>query len=291
MSKLGLGTVQFGINYGINSEFGKVKSNEVVKILNFAQSKKINYLDTAPSYGDSEKVLGTNKKFDFKVITKTRHFKNDHITERDLDFLDLDFNNSLSNLKSDNIYGLLVHNADDLLKPGAEKLIERLEEYRNKGKLLKFGVSVYEPTQLTNILDLFDIDLVQLPLNILDKRMIETEMLTVLDQKGIEVHARSVFLQGLLLMDSEDRPKKFDRWNRHWNIWHQWLEDNKLTALEATIRYAVSFPEITKVFVGVDTLNQLEEIYNASKGVLPDVPRELSTDSPELLNPFNWNSL
>lgn len=291
MSKLGLGTVQFGINYGINSEFGKVKSKEVVKILNFAHTKNINYLDTAPSYGDSEKVLGTCKKFDFKVVTKTRHFKNEHITERDLEFLDSDFNNSLLNLKCDNIYGLLVHNANDLLKPGAEKLIERLVEYRNKGKLLKFGVSVYDPAQLKNILNLFELDLVQLPLNILDNRMVETEMLTVLNQKGIEVHARSVFLQGLLLMNSKDRPKKFDRWNKHWNIWHQWLEDNKLTALEATIRYVVSFPEISKVFVGVDTLHQLKDIYEASKGFLPDVPRELSSDSSDLLNPFNWDSL
>ena len=99
MSKLGLGTVQFGINYGINSEFGKVKSKEVMKILNYAHIKNINYLDTAPSYGDSEKVLGTSKKSDFKVVTKTRHFKNEYITDRDLEFLDSDFNNSLLNLK------------------------------------------------------------------------------------------------------------------------------------------------------------------------------------------------
>tara|TARA_B100000902_G_C27254229_1_gene886973 strand:- start:111 stop:986 length:876 start_codon:yes stop_codon:yes gene_type:complete len=291
MSKLGLGTVQFGTNYGLNSKFGKVQPKEVVKILNYAHSKNINYLDTAPSYGDSEKILGTSLKFDFRVITKTRHFKNNHITDKDLEFLSSDFNNSLTNLGCDSIYGLLVHNADDLLKPGAEKIIERLGEYQNQGKVLKLGVSVYEPSQLKNILELFEVDLVQLPLNILDNRMIETEMLTLLDDKGIEVHARSVFLQGLLLMDSKDRPKKFNRWKRQWNIWHQWLEDNKLTALEATIRYAVSFPEISRVLVGVDTLSQLEDIYKSSEGVLPDVPKELSTDSPELLNPFNWNAL
>ena len=110
-------------------------------------------------------------------------------------------------------------------------------------------------------------------------------------KKGIEIHARSVFLQGLLLMSQKTRPKKFDRWNKVWRIWHEWLLDNNISALEASIRYKLSFPEISKVLVGVDSNEQLQNIVNASNGDLPDMPEIFFIDDPDLLNPSNWNNL
>jgi len=152
-------------------------------------------------------------------------------------------------------------------------------------------VSVYEYSQLQSVLDNFDIDLVQLPFNILDRRMIDSGMLGKLCRSNIEVHARSVFLQGLLLMSKKNRPDKFKRWNGLWKIWHEWLNDNQITALEVTIRYAMSIPEISKVLVGVDTTDQLEEIVIASLGLLPGIPTEVYTNDADLLNPSNWGKL
>jgi hypothetical protein len=116
-------------------------------------------------------------------------------------------------------------------------------------------------------------------------------MLSILQNRGIEVHARSVFLQGLLLMNEQDRPCKFKRWDALWKIWHEWLNDNQITALEATIRHAVSMPKISKVLVGIDTKDQLKEIVTASSGVLPDIPPEMFTNDVGLLNPSNWGEL
>ena len=291
MSKLGLGTVQFGIDYGVNSVDGQVKPEEVQKILSYAHSKDIDLLDTAPSYGNSEKILGRINISDFKVVTKTRHFDNLEIMNNDVKLLNDDFHNSLKDLKQESVYGLLIHNADDLLKPGAEKIFDQLQELKQTGKIMKVGVSVYDHRQLQSILDIFDIDMVQLPLNILDRRIIDSGMLTLLYSKGIEVHARSVFLQGLLLMSYKIRPNKFNRWSGLWKVWHEWLNDNQISALEATIRHAVSLPEISKVLVGVDTVNQLKEIFIASSGVLPKIPGELCTDDSDLLNPSNWGQL
>ena len=158
-------------------------------------------------------------------------------------------------------------------------------------EIVKIGVSVYNHSQLQSILDNFDIDLVQLPFNILDRRMIDSSMLATLRSKGTEVHARSVFLQGLLLMSEQNRPDKFNRWSGLWKIWHEWLNDNQITALEATIRHAVSMPEISKVLVGVDTADQLKEIFISSSGVLPNIPDELFTNDADLLNPSNWGKL
>jgi aryl-alcohol dehydrogenase-like predicted oxidoreductase len=291
VSKIALGTVQFGIDYGVNSVDGQVKPEEVKKILSYAHSKNIDLLDTAPAYGNSEKILGRMDILNFKVVTKTRHFDSLEIKNNDVKLLNNDFHHSLKNLKQDSVYGVLIHNAGDLFKPGAEKLFDQLQELKQAKKIVKIGVSVYDHSQLQSILDNFDIDLVQLPFNILDRRMIDSSMLATLRSKSTEVHVRSVFLQGLLLMSEQNRPDKFNRWSSLWKIWHEWLNDNQITALEATIRHAVSMPEISKVLVGVDTADQLKEIFISSSGGLPNIPDELFTNDADLLNPSNWGKL
>ena len=291
VSKIALGTVQFGIDYGVNSVDGQVRPEEVKKILSYGRSKNIDLLDAAPAYGNSEKILGRMDISNFKVVTKTRHFDNTEIKNNDVKLLNNDFHHSLKDLKIDSVYGVLIHNADDLLKPGAEKLFDQLQELKQAEKIVKIGVSVYEHNQLQSILDIFDIDLVQLPFNILDRRMVDTGMLTKLREKNIEVHARSVFLQGLLLMSEKNRPDQFQRWNGLWKLWHEWLSDNHISALEVTIRHAISMPEISRVLVGVDTVDQLKEIIMASPGVLPNIPPEMFTNDTNLLNPSNWGKL
>jgi aryl-alcohol dehydrogenase-like predicted oxidoreductase len=291
MSKISLGSVQFGTDYGVNSVNGQVKPDEVEKILRYAQSKDIDLLDTAPAYGSSEQILGMADVSNFKVITKTRHFGGHEISHNDILLLNDDLHNSLKVLKQESVYGILVHNAGDLLKPGGRKIFDQLQKFKQTGKVKKLGVSVYDSNELRPILDIFELDIVQLPLNIMDRRMIDNGMLSSLRSKNIEVHARSVFLQGLLLMTEENRPKKFNRWSALWKGWHGWLYDNRISGLEATIRYAISLPEISKVVVGVETVKQLKEIFLASAGVLPEIPRELSTEDPNLLNPSNWARL
>ena len=291
MSKISLGTVQFGIDYGINSINGKVDRKEIKKILIYAKSQNINLLDTAPMYGDSEKILGELKTPNFKIITKTRHFSNKVINDNDINLMCNDFNNSLKRLKTKNIYALLIHNANDLLKTGSQKIYDYLLYLKQEEKITKIGVSVYDDTQLDYIINNFDIDLVQAPLNILDKRMIDKNILSKLQKKNIEFHARSIFLQGLLLMKQNEIPEMFDRWNALWKIWHDWLQDNQITALEALVRYATSIPHVSKVFVGVESENQLKEIILASNGSLPELPKELFSDDIHLLNPSYWSKL
>ena len=289
MNKLAIGTAQFGMDYGIESSPGKVSINEVKKILEYAKSINIDMLDTASAYGKSEKILGELNVDEFKIVTKTRHFNVLKITDDDVNVLNRDFDNSLKDLKLDSLYGLLIHNADDLMKPGASKIIEFIQNLKKTKKIKKIGVSIYENKHLNFALENFDIDLVQLPLNIFDRRLIDNGMLKLLSQKGLEVHARSIFLQGLILMENSSRPRKFDRWDSLWKAWSEWLNDHQISPLEASIRYAMSFSEISKVLVGIDSVNQLMEIMNAASGVLPPIPNELYTDDSLLLNPSNWD--
>ena len=291
MNKLAIGTAQFGMDYGIGSSPGKVSISEVKKILEYAKLTNINVLDTASAYGKSEKTLGELNVDEFKVVTKTRHFTNFKINDDDLNALNHDFKKSLKDLKLDSVYGLLIHNADDLMKPGASKIIEFIQNLKKTNKIKKIGVSIYENKHLSFVLENFDIDLVQLPLNIFDRRLIDNGMLKLLSQEGLEVHARSIFLQGLMLMENSSRPCKFDRWDSLWKSWSEWLNDYKISPLEASIRYAMSFSEISKVLVGIDSTNQLIEIVDAASGVLPPIPNDLYTDDSLLLNPSNWDQI
>ena len=290
MSKLALGTVQFGIDYGINSGV-KVEIDEVSRIINYARNNGINLLDTAQLYGSSEKVLGDANTQDFNVVSKTRGFDKEDITESIANFVISDLNQSLKLLKRNSLYALLVHHGEDLLRPGGEIIFNKLQILKDKGLVSKIGVSAYIDNQLIIIIDRFDIDIIQLPMNILDRRLIDNGLLNKIYSKGIEIHTRSIFLQGLLLMDPKKRPKIFDRWSNLWKIWDEWLYDNKLSALQATLIYMISLPEISRVLVGVDNKDQLQNIIKALKGNIPNIPEELSINDPDLLNPGNWSNL
>ena len=290
MSKLALGTVQFGTDYGINSGV-KVDPKEVTNIINFARNNDISLLDTAQLYGSSEKVLGDVNTQDFDIVSKSRGFDNEVITEKEASFVIADLHKSLSLLKQKSLYAFLVHHGEDLLKPGGDLIFNQLQTLKEQGLANKIGVSAYIDDQLIQIIDSFDIDIIQLPMNILDSRLIDNGLLNKIYSKGIEIHTRSVFLQGLLLMDLDKRPKYFERWSSLWKFWHEWLADNKLSPLEASIRYMISKPEISRVLVGVDNKNQLQNIINAVDGNLPPIPDELSTNDPDLLNPGNWKVL
>lgn len=290
MSKLALGTVQFGTDYGINSGI-KVDPNEVTNIINCARNNDISLLDTAQLYGSSEKVLGDVNTQDFDIVTKSRGFDQEAITEKEAMFVINDLHKSLKLLKQKSLYAFLVHHGEDLLKPGGEMIFNQLQTLKKQGLVNKIGISAYIDNQLIEIIDRFDIDIIQLPMNILDSRLINNGLLNKIYAKGIEIHTRSVFLQGLLLMDLDKRPKYFERWSSLWKFWNEWLADNKLTPLEASIRYMISKPEISRVLVGVDNKDQLQSIINAVDGNLPPIPKELSTNDPDLLNPGNWKVL
>ena len=287
MTKLALGTVQFGMDYGINSGI-KVEQNEVLKIVNLARKSGIKLIDTAQLYGSSEKVLGNVNTVDFDIVTKSRAFEQDIINENEANLVINDLDHSLKLLKQKSLYAFLVHHGEDLLKPGGEMIFNKLQILKEQGLVKKIGFSAYIDNQLIKIIERFDIDIIQLPMNILDNRLINNGLLNKLYSRGIEIHTRSVFLQGLLLMDMDKRPKYFDRWSNLWKFWYEWLTDNKLSPLEASIRYMISKPEISRVLVGVDNKEQLKNIINASDGNIPTIPEELKTDDPDLLNPGNW---
>ena len=130
----------------------------------------------------------------------------------------------------------------------------------------------------------------QAPYNIIDHRLDESGWLQRLSQQGTALHVRSVFLQGLLLMNREQRPASFERWQSLWQCWDGWLEEHQLSPLQATLRYALNQPLIERVVVGVDSAQQWQQILQAAAGSCPPVPAELGTTDSALLNPALWKT-
>jgi aryl-alcohol dehydrogenase-like predicted oxidoreductase len=184
---------------------------------------------------------------------------------------------------------LLLHQPSQLLERNGERLAAALEAIKASGKTRKIGVSIYNPAQLGELLPRLKCDLVQAPLNIMNRCLIETGWCARLKEAGIEVHARSVFLQGLLLMTK--RPNKFNRWNAIWEEWDFWLQQTGLTPLEACLRYALSCDGIDRFVVGVDSAGQLREILAASVGDAPSAPPWRSPVPAGLIDPSCWENL
>jgi aryl-alcohol dehydrogenase-like predicted oxidoreductase len=262
--RLGLGTVQFGLNYGISNRNGKTGSEEVACILRLAREKGIKLLDTAPLYGNSEEVLGSHKEMqNFVVVTKTPQFGGTVITASDVEILVTTLLKSLTRLGLHQLYGLLVHNADDIQKPNGHLLMEALADSKRQGLVQKIGVSVYNREQIDAIVEKYAIDLIQVPINILDQRLLVGGYLSSLKRAGLEIHARSAFLQGVLLMPPSSLPLHFQKILPLMEKYHELLAAKQITPLRAAIKFITQHKEIDYLITGVTSASELSEIYDA----------------------------
>jgi aryl-alcohol dehydrogenase-like predicted oxidoreductase len=162
---------------------------------------------------------------------------------------------------------------------------------KSDGSVKKIGISIYDTSELDLLCERFQFDLIQAPFNIFDRRLIYSGWMERLALQGVELHVRSAFLQGLLLMSANDRPNKFSPWSKLFLEWDGWLKLNKLLPLEACLSYVLSFPHVSKVIVGADSLVQLKEIILASSCKFSLFPEGLMTRDTALINPANWATL
>jgi len=289
LNRLAIGTAQFGLSYGIANQVGKVSQTEAKEILKLASNSGIKILDTAIAYGDSEKSLGNLGIQNFQLVTKLPIVP---IDCQDVGvWVKEQVRSSFSRLGIKDIYGLLLHQSNQLLGSYGKDLYRELNLLKESGKVKKIGISIYSPFELEALKDKYDFDLVQAPFNIIDQRLHSSGWLSRLKNKGVEVHTRSVFLQGLLLMEQAHIPNKFLKWSDLWYKWHNWLDDYEGTATEACLSLPLSFPEIDKVIVGVDNSKQLLQILNSAKNLNTKSLPDLQCSNEGLINPANWPNL
>jgi glutamate-1-semialdehyde aminotransferase/spore coat polysaccharide biosynthesis protein SpsF (cytidylyltransferase family)/aryl-alcohol dehydrogenase-like predicted oxidoreductase len=252
--ELGLGTVQFGLDYGIGNDRGKTPFPEVQQILQAAAAAGVSWLDTGSMYGEAESVLGRalrNWTSDFKVVTKTPHFSGALLTKDDAEELESSLMSSLRKLGRSHVEALLIHSPADLAKPGAECLWRRMRALKERGLIHKMGASVYEPAQLRDLPRKARLDMVQIPLNFLDQNFLRAGELQRLRDEGTRVHVRSIYLQGLLLLEPDELPAQFDSIRGRLRTMQDAIHEAGLTVLEAPLVWAEHLGQIDVLFVGV----------------------------------------
>ena len=279
MPKLAIGTVQFGLDYGITNQSGQVTIKEVKGILDFAKDNGIDTLDTASGYGNSEKVLGEVGVDNYQIITKTISLKNG--VDKVID----GFYQSLNDLSQKQVEGLLIHNIQDIENKQFSALFDKLNELKQQGLIKKIGFSTYTPEQVNFLLENFDFNIIQVPFNVFDTRLIQSGQLQALKSKGVEIHARSVFLQGVLL-DFDNLSDYFLTWKTQFIEYQAMVKNSGLSLLEYALNFVLSVQEIDRVLVGVNNEQQLREIVLSLKGL--DGLEDYFINDINLLNPSLW---
>jgi aryl-alcohol dehydrogenase-like predicted oxidoreductase len=287
--KIALGTVQFGIPYGIVNSNGQVEKLEAKSILDYAKSVGVDTIDTAIAYGTSEQCLGEIGVDGYRLVTKLPQIPDDCGNLKT--WVQNHVESSLKTLGVETLSGLLLHRPNQLLDKDKEDLWSILLQLKSDGIVKKIGFSIYTPDELDKLWVSFKPDLVQAPYNIFDRRLESSGWLECMHKENVEVHVRSIFLQGLLLMNKSNRPEKFNKWLALWNRWDNWLKESNVTPVQAAVSFSLSDNRVSKVIVGVDSLNQFKEIISAEKCNIYTFPENLSIKDVRLLNPSEWSAL
>lgn len=283
-NKLALGTVQFGLDYGINNKNGKLNNNEIFKILKYCLKKNITTIDTAQAYGSSEEKLGKNLseiKFKVDIISK--------LSNKNIDCILKSFNESLAKLRVSKIFGFIYHDYNSFKNNlSSYDLIYKL---KSQNKIKKIGFSLYHTTELEELLkNNIKFDLIQIPYNVFDRRF--EPYFNELKKNNIEIHVRSVFLQGLFFSSIDKLGSHFDCVKEKLLIINNISRETNITTASLCLNFVKKNNNIDKIIVGVDSLENLKENYksineNINRNILEKL-NDLKENNEEILLPYKW---
>ena len=283
--KICIGTANFNIRYGLKKK--KITIKNIKKIIQYSKKNKIKYLDTAINYGNSNVISSKINIKKFKLISKIslpkeniKGLKNwiikSVIKER-------------KNLRIKRLYALLFHDTKIFeKKKNITQIFEAIDYLKEKKIIKKIGLSIYDPVELDKYFNYYNFEVVQFPLNIFDRRIIDSGWLDKLKKKGVELHARSIFLQGLLLLDKKDLPKKFLKWKKYFRYFDKFVEVKKISKKYACLSFIRNYSKIDKFVIGVNNYQQIKENLELIKLKTIKIPTHLQVKSQRLINPKFW---
>lgn len=288
--ELCLGTVQFGMQYGISSS-GRPQPAEALKMLEYAANNDITTIDTASAYGEAEKIVGDFiERFgreNLQIVTKIRPGLLFNIEPKNyFKTIRQNLKDSLAILRLDNVDACIFHNAEYASNPEA---LEALAKLKKEGLAKKTGVSIYLPAEFEAAMQSPYVDLIQIPYNILDTRLDG-----LLKKAHQEIHARSVFLQGLLLMDEQDVPQKLWDIKPYLHTLDAFGERNNVTRMQTLLGFVKLQTKISKIVFGVDNIEQIRQVKEAfdtqvDEAALRDLADEFSVVEERLIMPSLWH--
>lgn len=286
MNKLALGTVQFGLNYGINNPNGKIASNDILEIIKYCSENKIDTIDTAQAYGNSEEELGNafcEINNPFKIVSKLLPSNTNSTIGA--------FNLSLQKLKQTSIYAFLYHDFTSYFQN--QKSFESLIQLKNERKVEKIGFSLYFPKELEWLFENnIPIEIVQIPYNFFDRRF--EPYFEELKKRNVEIHIRSIFLQGIFFMNPDTLHNHFDSVKNKLKYLNKIADENLISMSSLCLNFANLNPNIDKIVVGINNLENLKENLNNIKEaekvskILANMS-DLREENEDIILPYKWN--
>ena len=285
MNRIVLGGAQLGLPYGILNGGETLSREEVARILDTAVGHGIDSIDTAIAYGQSESVIGETAQNRFNIISKLPPLPSEvsNVSE----WVHMQVDASLARLNCKSLDALLLHRPQDLVEQHGAELYAAINSLKIKKIIQRFGISIYAPDELDGIIGKFDIDVVQAPLNVFDRRI-----LGVIDQltaRNIEVHVRSVFLQGVLIASPKDRPQRFQPWSEHFSRFDTWVHSTGVSAMACCLAFALQQTGVAKLVIGTTSAESLTEIMNSIPNMHLEVPADLQSSIEQLIDPRVWS--
>ena len=281
--KLALGTVQFGLSYGVSNTQGIPSDNQLAEIFSMATKYQLNTFDTAIAYGNAEERIAPFLNQDSKVISKFPKPSSKGELENAIV-------QSLQTLRLESLYGFMSHNGDFLIEN--PKLWDVLLKFQSDRKINKIGYSLYHPEQLEKLLKLdLQPDIIQVPFSLLDRKF--EPYFKELKSNNVEIHCRSVFLQGLYFLSLNKIPTKLEVLKPSLLTLHQVAKAAKIEMVDLALNYVLENKFVDKVVIGVENAKQLEQSISSSLHWKEDkeifeVINNIKVVNKELLNPANW---
>lgn len=289
ISKLGLGTVQFGLDYGIANEQGKPNVEESIKIINFAFDKGINCFDTSTNYGNAQEILGKSlvNKTDTFILSKIK--SNIFINN-----LRNSFDSILKELKINKLNVLFLHDCE-ILDSWEESYSYKISKLKDTRKLDYFGVSIYTNEEFNYAIRNKDIEVIQVPFNIFDQRAINNGWIKKAEDSGKLLIIRSVFLQGLFFMNQKKIPKNLEIAMPYIKLLDEYSNKLNLKKSELALNYVDSLVENSPILFGCNSLNRAKEtigtfesLKKMDKTILENLRIEFSNISDKIYDPRKW---
>jgi aryl-alcohol dehydrogenase-like predicted oxidoreductase len=258
LSRVIVGTAQFGLDYGIANSSGGLSKEESHGIMQIASESGIVRLDTAQAYGSSESVIGSFTGARFEVTTKIGQFP-----ESELDWatwLLARVESSVEEISRHQLTTVLFHDSTQFLNQNQDAALHALEVANNQHPELVFGASIYDPIEWEQLKEIPELKVFQVPLNVFDQRFETSGAIKEMFQMGKVVHVRSAFLQGLLLMDPDNLNPYFSRWAQLLKKWQSHCIRNNQSIIGAAAGFTLRTPFVNGVIFGFDSRSQLKEL-------------------------------
>ena len=282
-SKFIIGTSNFGRSYGYGKKLNNISSKKAIELLKFCKKNNIDSLETSSDYGVSEKIISKISS-EFKITTKIQFLRGGkkEIKKKIIS----EVNKSLNNLKVKKIHCLMLHDPLQLLSKDGMFIKDSLDALKKRGIISKIGISVYDTKLLEKIIDNFKIDIVQFPCNYLNRDFLKKSLIKKLKKKKVELHARSIFLQGKLL-ENPQKLNYFKKWSELFDEIDNWHKKNKISKLESCLGFIFRNRSIDKIIIGVDSLKEIKQIFRIKK--LKKIKTYFpSNNDKNLIDPRMW---